>query len=880
MKGDFTRSTFKPEKHYSRVLMQQGRVQLDADWNEQLDISAYRRETQASDALGACAAPLHAAAFGIVTDPNSLSVQERTRLQNLGLLPLAVGDFILSAGRFYVDGLLCENEHALPFSAQPDLTGAQPVASAGTYLAYLDVWERHITALEHPSIREVALGGPDTATRAQVIWQVKLLPVEAPDPNCLSELPEWQDVTEGSAGALSARAQPETTSSDPCIVPPSAGFRGLQNQLYRVEIHTAGGLGSATFKWSRDNGSLVFPVLEFMGGLPTDRLRLRSLGRDKDVALGVGDWVEVLDDDLELSGMPGLLAQITDIDSDDRIITLNQDVVSGISLDRHPKVRRWDSAGALDVEVPGGNDGFIPLEDGVEVMFTSGSYHSGDYWLIPARTILGNPELTETGGIEWPMDGSDPLAQPPQGIHHHYCRLALLEFDGTTFTIEDCRPLFPPATELLHLFYMSGDGQEAMPGNQLPQPLQAGVSNGQWPVEGATVRFRTTLGGGSLQSGADSGAELNVATGPDGVAEVTWTLDGSTLSQQVEATLLDADGDPLHLPLRYNANLSVAEQVAYDPTDCDNLSTAATVQEAIDQLCQNAALYYVGGDGQEALPGEKLPQPLEVRLANGQWPVEGETVIFRILEPGFGTLEGGGTSGQSVDVQTDENGLAACTWTLDAQNPSQRVEAFWKAAPDLPIHFNASHDVQGGESQEPGVRIQDVRFLASGEPVANNQVFPVNILMEGIVVDCDREVAQMSVRNRPVCFVTLDLPFPFNSADREIWGNQVVAYQPLILEAQVNSDNNQIFWTPLDSTRVWLAERLFPALKAVHERDQVLLHLTLKGNFIWEQDNPRIYVDGEAFALPDGQTPHNLRLPSGDRRRGGDFELWFRLVAG
>ena len=48
MKADFTRLTFKPEKHYSSVRMQQGRVQLDADWNEQADIQAYLERTEAS----------------------------------------------------------------------------------------------------------------------------------------------------------------------------------------------------------------------------------------------------------------------------------------------------------------------------------------------------------------------------------------------------------------------------------------------------------------------------------------------------------------------------------------------------------------------------------------------------------------------------------------------------------------------------------------------------------------------------------------------------------------------------------------------------------------------------------------------------------------
>jgi hypothetical protein len=37
-RGDFTRDTFTPEEHFIRVLSQQGRVWLDADWNEQTSI--------------------------------------------------------------------------------------------------------------------------------------------------------------------------------------------------------------------------------------------------------------------------------------------------------------------------------------------------------------------------------------------------------------------------------------------------------------------------------------------------------------------------------------------------------------------------------------------------------------------------------------------------------------------------------------------------------------------------------------------------------------------------------------------------------------------------------------------------------------------------
>ena len=53
----------------------------------------------------------------------------------------------------------------------------------GNYAVYLDVWERHVTYLDDDRIREVALGGPDTATRAKVVWQVKIMQVpQSADP--------------------------------------------------------------------------------------------------------------------------------------------------------------------------------------------------------------------------------------------------------------------------------------------------------------------------------------------------------------------------------------------------------------------------------------------------------------------------------------------------------------------------------------------------------------------------------------------------------------------------------------------------------------------------------------------------------------------------
>jgi uncharacterized membrane protein len=47
MKGDFSRSTFDPANNFTSVRMQQGRMQLDADWNEQMDILLHLLRAQA-----------------------------------------------------------------------------------------------------------------------------------------------------------------------------------------------------------------------------------------------------------------------------------------------------------------------------------------------------------------------------------------------------------------------------------------------------------------------------------------------------------------------------------------------------------------------------------------------------------------------------------------------------------------------------------------------------------------------------------------------------------------------------------------------------------------------------------------------------------------
>ena len=67
MKADLTRDTFHPRKHYTRVLTQQGRVQLDADANEQAAILLRYLRTLAADLIGPAGGPENNLGFGITT---------------------------------------------------------------------------------------------------------------------------------------------------------------------------------------------------------------------------------------------------------------------------------------------------------------------------------------------------------------------------------------------------------------------------------------------------------------------------------------------------------------------------------------------------------------------------------------------------------------------------------------------------------------------------------------------------------------------------------------------------------------------------------------------------------------------------------------------
>jgi len=486
MKGDFARVTFDPARHYSQVLQQQGRVLLEADWNEQAGIQLHLLRALVQDLLGPCWAA--GSGFGLTTSSTDAKGTVK---------PLPLTDWQLAPGHFYVDGILCENDAvstlaAQPYAPTPDYGVADGKSgfenAPPTFALWLDVWERHLCSVEAPAIDDSALNGVDTASRAQVVWQLRMLDqpragqqlddikaalnvrlqatTNAADIAALkqqiADVGNLRNSIDGKdtgnddpcallrqlLGARTAyalpmlRAQlgPVEADSDPCVIAADARYRGCENQLYRVEIHQgglAGGANAATgasFKWSRENGSVVFPIVDSaLGAANADgsaqlTVTLGKSGRDARLGLAVNDWVELVDDNYTLAQRAFALLQVIAVADGSITLAVPKDItpypVAGDPR-KHPLLRRWDQRDAVSAQgvVAVGEDTPIDLEDGIQISFESGGlYATGDYWLIPAR-VAGN------GMLDWPSTGTTPEALPPRGLHH-YAVLGVTDANG------------------------------------------------------------------------------------------------------------------------------------------------------------------------------------------------------------------------------------------------------------------------------------------------------------------------------------------------------------------------------------------------------------------------------------------------------------------
>ncbi|WP_444997863.1 DUF6519 domain-containing protein [Aliikangiella sp. IMCC44359] len=480
MSFDLSRKTFDPLNDYFGVVMQQGRVQVDADWNTLVDQIKRRIQAGTLDTFLTSVVP---------------------RVTPDGFLISGTADaIVIGPGRIYVDGILAENHtttlkwdarlaelsgtaklsgadiDAAPsgingttaYDAQPYYTNPAPLPEEGNYLVYLDVWQRDVTYLQDEQLVDAAIG-VDTTARQQIVWQVKVL-TDIGDTDETTEdidIPGWLNLIHPSSARLTTSIGDFSQEENPCLLPPQSGYKGTAHQLYRVQVHQGGTLGNATFKWSRDNAIVVSKITSFTSA---KKLVVDSLGKDDLLSFNEGDWVEITDDYRQLNGIPGELRRIqlgNGINRATRTITLlGTDLpmdgeTNGFVDDpaRNNRIIRWDQSGSVyqkhadesesvyvdlddgislgDITIPASGTKLF-LEKGVLVDFSlenvvdeadfDPEFKVGDYWLIAARSNDGSIDLLDQA--------------PPVGEHHHFTKLAIVNENGIT----DCRTLWPPLT--------------------------------------------------------------------------------------------------------------------------------------------------------------------------------------------------------------------------------------------------------------------------------------------------------------------------------------------------------------------------------------------------------------------------------------------------
>jgi hypothetical protein len=245
-------------------------------------------------------------------------------------------------------------------------------------------------------------------------------------------------LTAAITGKLNAQTKPPQDNTNPCVLPPSAGYLRLENQLYRVQVQKVDNAKKAqSFKWSRDNASI-----ETTMEVVSDKIvRVADLGKDDVLGFSGNQWVEIVDDVSSLGGDPNPLVQIDSIDPDSREITLKTSVLQ-FQPKKNLKLRRWDLGTGATQDGLAVVAGWQDIEDGIQVMFANGTFETGDYWLIPARTA--------TGDIEWPRTtpGLQAIPQTRRGTEYFYCKLAFAKVANGAVTLEDCRDLFPSLTDI------------------------------------------------------------------------------------------------------------------------------------------------------------------------------------------------------------------------------------------------------------------------------------------------------------------------------------------------------------------------------------------------------------------------------------------------
>ena len=221
----------------------------------------------------------------------------------------------------------------------------------------------------------------------------------------------------------------------------------------------------------------------------------------------------------------------------------------------------------------------------------------------------------------------------------------------------------------------------------------------------------------------------------------------------------------------------------------------------------------------------------------------GARVHFQVTQGGGGFEPATPARPQEAVVTTDATGVAGCRWRIDQTSDQQQVTATLLddlgGTVHLPIRFAANLSVARevgyaagrictqltgtttvqqaidelcrNGSNVDGIHVKEVLLDQPGDGAAERWSDPGAAAGERPgrrlrPVDRPRDQDEAGLHRRH------DLPFPFNEADRALWGDEVIGFQSIVLAAVVSAQENRIVWEPTKATAAWLSDRLFATL--------------------------------------------------------------------
>ena len=467
MAGDRARVSYDPSRKWRGLIAQQGRVTVEADWNEAAAIGAERDRLLTLDVVGTVGTPdggyVVTAIPAAGSPPGSPGSPPATGPGLVGSPPASVpGDLVIGPGTLYLGGERLDLDAPVAYSAQPDwldhstdprwVPPALPAAAGTSYeLVYLLAAEQEVSAVEDAALADVALGGPDTMGRQRILQRFVRQPCQSA--SCFGA---WTALVDslGPAGQRfdtasmmiesTAALQVSFTSpgtAGPCQPATTGGYLGVENQMIRVMVTSVDASGVPTIVWGFDDASFLYPVGTASPdpGSGDTTLTLASAPVDSYHYPVLGQAVELLRDAVQLTATDyiaspaGFVSTLTaGYAPASMSLTISGEPPGDYLSPATPQLylRVWQGATAA---IPGQA---TPLGDtGVAVSLTSstGSFHVGDFWRFALRPIRP--------AIVYPARYL-AAPQPPDGPRAWACPVAVLAWAGGSATATSCVPLF------------------------------------------------------------------------------------------------------------------------------------------------------------------------------------------------------------------------------------------------------------------------------------------------------------------------------------------------------------------------------------------------------------------------------------------------------